>query len=150
MKRLFVRAKIHRATVTDANLEYMGSISICPQLMEQAGIAPFEFVHVNNVRNGVHWETYAVVGAKGEITLNGPPAHHFQRNDKVIIFALAELEPEEVATFMHTTVIVDLINRPVKRVMHNLYTVAHEHGLQVSTHVVDLEPEKKYGIEIGV
>lgn len=121
MKRLFVRAKIHRATVTDANLDYVGSISICPILMAQVGIVPFEFVHVNNVRNGVHWETYAIPGEPKQIVLNGPPAHHFQQGDKVIIFALAELEPKEITKFVHTTIMVDDLNNPRERVYHHLY-----------------------------
>jgi aspartate 1-decarboxylase len=106
MKRLFVRAKIHRATVTDANLNYKGSISLDPELISKAGLRPYEFVHVNNVRNGVHWETYVIPGEHRNVVLNGPPAHHFQPGDKVIIFALAELEPEEIESFVHTCVYV--------------------------------------------
>ena len=107
MKRLFVRSKIHRATVTGADLDYVGSISIDPVLLVAAGMRPYEFVHVNNVRNGIHWETYVVPGKSGEITLNGPPAHHFAPGDKVIIFCLAELEPDEIADFKHTVIFVN-------------------------------------------
>lgn len=115
MKRLFVRSKIHRATVTDANLDYMGSISIDPVLMVSAYLRPYEFVHVNNVRNGVHWETYVIPGKTGEITLNGPPAHHFAAGDKVIIFSLAMLEDDEISTFEHTVVFVDDQNKVVHK-----------------------------------
>lgn len=104
MKRIFVRSKIHRATVTDANLDYQGSISLPPGLMRAAGIAPYEFVHVNNVRNGIHWETYAIPGDEGAVVLNGPPAHHFAAGDKVIILCLAELESHEIADFAQTVV----------------------------------------------
>lgn len=107
MKRTFVRSKIHRATVTDANLDYVGSISIDPVLMRAAGIEPFEFVHVNNVANGKHWETYAIPGDPGDIILNGPPAHHFTPGDLVIILSFAELEPSEIHSFVHTSVFVD-------------------------------------------
>lgn len=104
MKRLFVRSKIHRATVTDANLNYEGSISLCPEMMKSAGILPFEFVHVNNVANGIHWETYAIPGENNQVVLNGPPAHHFKAGDKVIIFTLAELQQHEITGFTHTVV----------------------------------------------
>ena len=107
MKRTFVRSKIHRATVTDANLNYVGSISLDPVLMREAGIEPFEFVHVNNVANGKHWETYAIPGDKGDVILNGPPAHHFTPGDLVVILCFAELEPSEIPGFLHTTVFVD-------------------------------------------
>jgi len=57
--------------------------------MEAAGILPYQLLHINNVANGFHWETYAVEGTPGEICLNGPPAHNFKKGDKVIILALA-------------------------------------------------------------
>jgi aspartate 1-decarboxylase len=142
MKRLFVRAKIHRATVTDANLEYMGSITICPNLMAQVGIVPFEFVHVNNVRNGMHWETYAIAGETGQIVLNGPPAHHFQRGDKVIILALAELEPSEISRFVHQTILVDPVNRPTKRITHSLSD--RTGAIEVLTNTVDIVSNPGY------
>lgn len=83
--RTFLKSKIHRATVTDANVDYAGSIALCPQLMEAAEILPFEMVHVNNVANGNHWETYVIPGAAGEVTLHGPPAHLFSKGDKIVI-----------------------------------------------------------------
>ncbi len=136
MKRLFVRSKIHRATVTDANLDYEGSISLCPELMKFAKIQPFEFVHVNNVANGVHWETYAIPGEKGQVILNGPPAHHFKAGDKVIVFALAELEQFEIADFVHTVVYPDDNN--VVKFGHGTHVALESHNAKMRTGV-DLE-----------
>lgn len=110
MKRQFVKTKIHRATVTDANLNYTGSITIDADLMKSAGILPFEFVHINNVSNAVHWETYAIPGKKGEITLNGPPARLFQKGDQVIILCFSFLEEKEIDSFTHTDLFVDNTN----------------------------------------
>ena len=79
MQHIFVRSKIHRAVVTDANLNYRGSITIDREIMQAAGINSFEFVHINNLSNAAHWETYAIPGNKGEIILNGPPSRLFQK-----------------------------------------------------------------------
>ena len=105
MTRLFVKSKLHRAKVTGAVLDYVGSISICPALMKTADLLEWEFVHVNNLSNGAHWETYVIPGDPGEICLNGPPSRHFQKNDLVVVFNLIELEEGESAT--HKTVFVD-------------------------------------------
>src|SRR6185436_10512151 len=80
-------AKIHRATVTDADLNYVGSITIDEALLEAAGLHPGQMVQITNVSNAVLWRTYIVLGErlKGQIVLNGPPARLFQRGDKVII-----------------------------------------------------------------
>lgn len=116
MTRRFVRAKIHRASVTDADLNYVGSISIDPVLLEAAGILPYEFVHVNNVANGKHWETYAIPGDPGDIVLNGPPAHHFSPGDKVVIYTLEELV--NPTWFEHTVVFVDDHNQITNQEIH--------------------------------
>src|ERR1035437_4696209 len=90
-------AKIHRATVTDADLGYVGSITIDQDILDVAGIKPFQYLIINNLSNAVSWQTYAVAGkrGKGDIILNGPPARLFQRGDIVIILAEAYLEYEE-------------------------------------------------------
>ena len=82
-------AKIHRATVTEADLDYVGSITIDEALLEQSGIRPYQYVNITNVSNGVFWQTYVMPGRRGQgdICLNGPPARHFQKGDKVIILA---------------------------------------------------------------
>ena len=100
-------AKIHRATVTQADLNYVGSITIDQRLLDASGIKPFQYVNITNVSNGVFWQTYAMSGKPGEICLNGPPARHFQPGDKVIILAEAYVEPSELATLDPVVVFVD-------------------------------------------
>jgi aspartate 1-decarboxylase len=121
MSRIFVRAKIHRATVTDANLNYKGSIAICPRLLEAAGILPYEFVHVNNLANGQHWETYAIKGNPGEITLHGPPARLFAPGDKVVVNCLAHLESADLPDFQHRVVYVNDANSLVRVEDHKIF-----------------------------
>lgn len=107
MINLMVKSKIHRATVTDANLNYRGSITIGREMMEAAKLRPYEFVHVNNLSNAVHWETYVIPGKTGEICLNGPPARLFQPSDKVVILGFSYLQESEMETFEHVDVMVD-------------------------------------------
>lgn len=105
--------KLHRVRVTAARLEYEGSITIDPALMEPAGIMPFQLVHINNMSNAVHWETYAIPGKRnsGEICLNGCPARLFQPGDQVIVLALEQLSREEAAKVEQKVVHVDEKNR---------------------------------------
>jgi len=77
-----MKSKIHRATVTDANLAYMGSISLDPELMQLADIMEYEQVAVLDIDNGARFETYAIVGGPGEVTLNGAAARMVQPGDK--------------------------------------------------------------------
>ena len=102
-------AKIHRATVTEADLNYVGSITIDEKLLELSGIRPFQYVNITNVSNGVFWQTYVMAGArgKGDICLNGPPARHFQRGDKVIILAEGYFEPREMDEIDPVIVVVE-------------------------------------------
>lgn len=102
-------AKIHRATVTEADLNYVGSITIDEALLEASGIKRHQMVNVHNLSNGVSWQTYAIRGKKGSgvVCLNGPPARHFQPGDKVIIFAEAYVEPSEIDDLELTVVIVE-------------------------------------------
>lgn len=106
MLNLMVKSKIHRATVTDGNLAYKGSITVDRKLMEAAKLRPFEFVHVNNLSNAVHWETYVIPGTDGQIVLNGPPARLFQKGDKVVILGFSYLTEDELETFEHVDVMV--------------------------------------------
>jgi aspartate 1-decarboxylase len=119
-QRIFITAKIHRATVTDANLNYKGSISLCPELIKAAGLLPYEFVHVNNLANGNHWETYIIPGAPGAVTLNGPPARLFCAGDKVVINRLEHVTPDEIAGLTHTVVYVDESNNVLKTETHHV------------------------------
>jgi aspartate 1-decarboxylase len=114
MKLEMCLAKIHRATVTGADLNYVGSITIDELLVDAAGILPGQAVLVNSLATGVSWKTYVVKGekGKGEIVLNGPPAHLFKKGDMVIILAYVQVEEEDAKKMSHpTTVFVDGQNR---------------------------------------
>jgi len=106
-------AKLHRATVTDADLNYVGSITIDGALLEASGLVPGQMVQITNVSNAVLWRTYIIKGAKGkgEIILNGPPARFFQKGDKVIILGEAWIEASEAAKMSPTVVFMDDRNR---------------------------------------
>lgn len=113
-------AKIHQATVTETDLNYVGSITIDRKLLEASGIRPFQYVNVTNLSNGVFWQTYVIEGeaGRGDICLNGPPARHFHRGDKVIIMAEAWLEPGEMPDLVPTVVFVDEKNQLVRTAKH--------------------------------
>lgn len=102
-------AKIHRATVTEADLNYVGSITIDEELLEKSGMRPFQYVNITNLRNGVFWQTYIIAGPRGngDICLNGPPAHHFQPGDKIIILAETWIEASELKDLDPVVVFVD-------------------------------------------
>ena len=111
MERLMLKSKIHRATVTDANLAYEGSISIDPDLMRAADILPYEQVHVVNVTNGERLVTYTIEGGAGEICLNGAAAHKCRPGDIVIIISYANVPADSASGFQPTVVRVDARNR---------------------------------------
>lgn len=108
-----LKSKIHRATVTDACLDYEGSITIDKQLMQAAGLFPHEKVHVLNVNNGERFETYVIEGKKksGTICLNGAAARLVQKNDLVIIAAYIAMTPEEAKSWQPKVVKVNAKNR---------------------------------------
>lgn len=108
--------KIHRATVTQANLEYMGSITIDEDLLEMAGILPGERVQVVNNNNGERLETYTIAGKRGSgvICLNGAAARRAQVGDTVIIIAYAMMDKVEAESLVPKVVMVDEHNHPVK------------------------------------
>jgi aspartate 1-decarboxylase len=113
-------AKIHRATVTQADLNYVGSITIDEELLEKSGIQPFQYVNITNVSNGIFWQTYVMAGKRGQgdVCLNGPPARHFQPGDKIIVLAEAWLEPSELNDLNPVVVFVDDHNKITKVVKH--------------------------------
>ncbi len=113
MFRLMLRSKIHRATVTDANLEYEGSLTVDQILIEAAGMLPYEQVSVSNLNNGERFETYLIPGKRGagEIILNGPTARKGVKGDKVIIFCYEYFNEEELKKFAPKIVLVDDKNR---------------------------------------
>ena len=113
MRRRMMKSKIHRATVTDANLNYVGSISIDPALMELADILPNEQVAVLDIDNGQRFETYAIVGGPGEICLNGAAARLVAHGDRVIILTFADYSEAELADYAPRIVHVDAANRPL-------------------------------------
>lgn len=123
------KSKIHRATVTEANLDYIGSITIAVDLLEAAGILPHERVQVVNLTNGARLETYAIPGERGSgvICLNGAAAHHFAPGEMAIIIAYAMMTPEEAAQWQPTVVFVDARNS-ITRVSHEEqpFTTIHD------------------------
>lgn len=109
--RVMLKSKIHRATVTDANLNYEGSITIDRKLMEAADILPYEQVHVLDVNNGNRLTTYAIEGEKGEICLNGAAARLVTKGDIVIILSYTNVEDDELQDYHPTLVYVDSKNQ---------------------------------------
>lgn len=108
-----LKGKIHCATVTEANLHYMGSITIDEALMEAAGLLAGEHVHVVNNMNGARIETYVIRGERGSgcICLNGAAARLFQVGDEVIIMAYAGMTPEEAQAFVPKVVFPNAQNQ---------------------------------------
>ena len=113
MRRRMMKSKIHRATVTGADLNYVGSISLDPELMKLADILEWEQVAVLDVDNGARFETYAIVGQPGEVCLNGAAARLVQAGDRVIVITYGEYENAELEGYEPTVVHVDTANRPV-------------------------------------
>jgi len=107
--------KIHRATVTAANAEYEGSITISKELVDSAGMKPYQSVLVADVTNGARFETYVIVSDEpGQIVLNGAAARLGSVGDKVIVMAFAYMSDEEYNTHRPRVVLVDAKNRPVR------------------------------------
>ena len=108
-----LKGKIHRATVVQSELDYVGSITIDPELMEAAGILEYEKVQIADVDSGARFETYTIAGEPGSgmICLNGAAARCASRGDKVIIMAYAQMTPEEAKTFSPKVVFVDEKNQ---------------------------------------
>lgn len=111
------RAKLHRVTVTEANLNYMGSITIDENLLDASGMLPHEKVQIVNINNGERFETYIIKGERGsgQICLNGPAARLVQLGDKIIVIAYAMMTLEESKTFIPTVVFVNENNQQVKQ-----------------------------------
>ena len=114
MRRTMMNGKIHRARVTDADLNYVGSISIDPILMKAADIVANEQVSVYNLNNGSRLETYAIEGNDGEICLNGAAARMAQVGDLVIIVTYVDLEDTELSSHRPSVIVVDEDNHPVE------------------------------------
>jgi len=110
------RAKLHRVVVTEANLNYMGSITVDENLLDASGILPHEKVQIVNVNNGERFETYVIRGERGsgQICLNGPAARKVQLGDKLIVIAYGMLSLEEAKSHTPVAVYVDENNQPIK------------------------------------
>ena len=115
MQLSMFKSKIHRATVTHADLDYEGSVTIDSNLMDLAGILPHEAVHIWNVTRGSRLMTYALEGprASGAICINGAAAHSNRPGDLVILATFATMSAEEARRFTPTVVRVDERNRPL-------------------------------------
>jgi len=113
MKREFLKSKIHRAIVTEANLNYEGSITIDEEIMEAAHLKPFERVHIYNINNGARFDTYVIPGAAGSrsIGLNGAAARLGEIGDRIIIVSYCLLSDEELENYQPTIVLMDEGNR---------------------------------------
>ena len=113
MQLEMLKAKIHRATVTQAEVDYVGSITVDEGLLEATGIFEYEKVQVVNVNNGQRLETYTIAGERGSgiICLNGAAAHCARPGDKVIIMSYARLSPEEARAHRPIVAFVDEDNR---------------------------------------
>ena len=115
MQRTMLKSKIHRATVTDANVDYVGSITIDIDLMMAADILPYEKVHVVDVDNGARFETYTIAGERGsgEMKVNGAAARLVHHGDTIIVISYAQYSREEMEHYEPTVVHVDRDNRIV-------------------------------------
>ena len=126
MRRRMLKSKIHRAVVTDANLHYVGSVTIDPDLLEAADILPHEQVAIVDIDNGARLETYAIAGRRGsgDLCLNGAAARLVQPGDKVIVISYADYDREELASYEPIVVHVDTANRRVDAVTAELLAAA--------------------------
>ena len=113
MTLTMLKSKIHRATVTEANIDYVGSITIDPVLLEQSGILEYEKVAVVDITNGARLETYTIAGERnsGIICLNGAAAKLINEGDKVIIMAYADMSEDEAREFRPTVLFLDKNNK---------------------------------------
>ncbi len=120
-----LKGKIHRATVVQAELDYVGSITVDQDLLDAAGILEYEKVQIVDVNNGGRFETYTIAGERGSgmICLNGAAARCVSTGDKIIIMAYAQLNPEELTEYHPNVVFVDDENRVVRK------TTYEKHGL---------------------
>ena len=107
------KAKLHRATVTEANVQYAGSITLDAELMKAAGLVPYEQVHVVDIDNGARLVTYCIEGAAGSgtVCVNGAAARLIAAGDKVIVIAYAQVTPSELEGFAPKIVLLDERNR---------------------------------------
>ncbi|MBI4824947.1 MAG: aspartate 1-decarboxylase [Nitrospirae bacterium] len=113
MFRCMLRAKIHNATVTEANIKYEGSLTIDQSLLAETGIIPYEQVRISNLNNGERFETYVIPAPSGSgvVCLNGPTARKGEVGDKIIIFSYEYFNEEEIKSFKPKIILLDENNR---------------------------------------
>ncbi|MFI5046789.1 MAG: aspartate 1-decarboxylase [Acidimicrobiia bacterium] len=121
MNRIMMKSKIHRATVTGADLNYIGSITVDERLMELADLIEHEQVHVVDIDNGARFETYVIKGGPGDMILNGAAARLVHHGDKIIVISYAHYDGAELAQYEPIIVHVDERNRPT---VHSVADVA--------------------------
>lgn len=114
MNITLMKSKLHQATVTDADLNYEGSVSIDPALCDQARLHQYEQVDIYNINNGARFTTYVIFGKPGEVCLNGAAARHVQKGDKVIIVSYASFDANEATNHTPIALMLDDHNK-VKR-----------------------------------
>jgi aspartate 1-decarboxylase len=119
MHRIMMKSKIHRATITGADLAYVGSITLDPRLMELADLMEHEQVHVLDIDNGARFETYVIRGGPGDVIVNGAAARLVHTGDKIIVISYAHYNESELEAYQPIVVHVDEENRPtVQSVPH--------------------------------
>ena len=127
MNITLLKAKIHRAVVKQADLDYVGSITIDSELLRESGIMEYEKVEIADIDNGNRFETYTIAGEAGSgiICLNGAAARCVNTGDKIIIMAYAQMTPEEAKTHKPTVLFVDENNKIVRKANYE------KHGLLI-------------------
>ncbi|MFT4060160.1 MAG: aspartate 1-decarboxylase [Legionella sp.] len=125
--RKMLKSKIHRATITEADLDYEGSITISPELLKAANILPYEAVNVWNVTAGTRFETYAIMGTPGstDICVNGAAAHLVTPGDLIIIATFSQVLEKDCAHVEPTVVFVDQFNR-IKEIRPERIGIKHD------------------------
>lgn len=127
MQRTVCKSKIHRATVTEANVAYTGSLTLDAQLMQAADLRPYEQVHVLNLTNGARIQTYCIEGpaGSGTVCVNGAAAHLMAVGDKIIVISYAQMTEEELESFSPRMILLDASNR-IQQVLTDAYQVTAE------------------------
>lgn len=128
MKLTMFKAKLHQMKVTESNLHYEGSITIDRDLLDEAGILPYEKVQVLNITNGSRLETYTIAGERGSrvCCLNGAAARLTQVGDRIIVISYAEMTPEEAGNHKPRVVVVDENNEPKTVIDETEYTTGYD------------------------
>jgi aspartate 1-decarboxylase len=124
MHRIMMKSKIHRATITGADLAYVGSITLDPRLMELADLMEHEQVHVLDIDNGARFETYVIRGGPGDVIVNGAAARLVHTGDKIIVISYAHYNESELEAYQPIVVHVDEENRPTVQSVPHVRDVA--------------------------